>query len=139
MSTYAEIMESIKRMSTPEFNIIDDFMKAQRHFRTGGTTGRLAAPFKVGDLIEFHSRAGALIRARVNRVNGKTVSCQQVDAPFGKWRVSPSLAHLVGADKMGTPVTPSATDTADELADVMDALPPPMHSSVPTAEAAGHW
>lgn len=57
-----------------------------------------AARFKIGDLIEFtDDKRHRKVRARVNRINQKTLGCTEVDGLRMNWRVSPNLARLVGA------------------------------------------
>lgn len=52
----------------------------------------------VGDLIEFvDDKSARKVRARIERINQKTVSCREVDGLKAPLRVSPSLCRLVGS------------------------------------------
>lgn len=84
------------------------------------------AKFMVGDMIEFYStKHYKNIRAIVERVNGKSLSCREVENRFSKLRVAPTLARLVGADKPASaPVAPGV---------------PAIPSAMPTAAGAGTW
>lgn len=88
------------------------------------TPGRTSG-FKRGDLVEFYvSKYGKHIRVVVNRINDKTLSCHEFDNPLRKWRVSPTLCRLVGADKAESTVEVPAVRPA---------------GAVPSAAHAGSW
>jgi len=137
------------------------YIAAQMTLKTGKPHDTSGAPagttFRRGDLIEFFSsRHSAMVRCTVERVNGKSLSCHQFDKPAQKWRVSPGLARLVGADKVATvadipapaawkapadwvpvtrPTTPATTAAAPA-----PVAPPKAHvpGSVPSA-GVGRW
>lgn len=57
-----------------------------------------ASKFRVGDLIEFVDNKGARkVQARVERVNQKTLSCNEIAGLQIQWRVPFSMCRLVGA------------------------------------------
>lgn len=57
-----------------------------------------AAKFKVGDLVEFvDDRRGVKVKARVDRINTKSLSCHEITGLQIPWRVAPTLCRLVGA------------------------------------------
>ena len=67
----------------------------QRH---AAAAAKAAARFRIGDLIEFvDDRRGRKVRARVERINTKSLSCKEVDGVHTPWRVSPNLCRLVGS------------------------------------------
>lgn len=96
------------------------------------STMRPKAAFKHGDLIEFTTRDGRTIRASVNRLNDKTIGCKDT-VTKGKWRVSYSLARLVGADK---PVPPLIDLKPYGEAEIMAAQ---SIGAASTAPDAGTW
>ena len=92
--------------------------------------------FRRGDLIEFKDKKGLPVRATVDRVNDKTLSCTCTETR-GKWRVSPHLARLVGADKKTTP--PVAPMIVPPIESAAAGSTVPGFGSVPTSAYAGGW
>jgi hypothetical protein len=92
--------------------------------------GPTASKFKCGDFVTFWSnRDRKHIQAIVGRINGKSLSCHATDGSKTKWRVSPGLCRLVGADVVATvPTTPS---TSPEVAAPPPASAPSWRPSVP--------
>lgn len=85
---------------------------------------RPATSFKIGDLVEFYGK-GRTVRIQVERINPKTLGGHEPGLRHMRWRVSPSLCRLVGADKP-TKVEPHP-------------LVPALPSALPTAVGAGGW
>ncbi len=106
-------------------------------------TAEAGAKFKRGDLIEFHStRKGRTVRARVDRVNGKSLSCHEVDTPTQKWRVSPGMCRMVGEDKPASlgawvPVIPALAPGPVARPDAPAFAP--AAPSAPSIPGAGAW
>lgn len=98
-------------------------------------TADTGAKFKRGDLIEFYStRKSRQVHARVERVNGKSLSCHEVDSPAQKWRVPPSMCRLVSADKSAASApAPSIAPPVKEWAPVKPAAAEPLPAG------AGAW
>lgn len=92
--------------------------------------------FKHGDLIEFTARSGATVRARVDRLNDKTIGCTDVvlkPGSNGKWRVSYGLARLVGADKVPPSGALPFTNLSHQMAPKVSA------GAGSSAPGAGGW
>lgn len=119
-----------------KFKTFLDHLTAQELHEAGEEIkSRFVAPtaprFRNGDLIEFFSaKKHRMIRAYVTRVNAKTLSCHEEGSRELTWRVTPSLARLVGADKEPPTLKvppPGVPATAPGMA------------AVPTAAGAGGW
>lgn len=92
--------------------------------------------FRRGDMIEFRSKSGELVRAIVTRLNDKSLSCHVVGDTKKKWRVGRTLVRLVGADK---PVEKVEETCAPAPAPEAPNLTPKEPGCLPTAEHAGSW
>jgi hypothetical protein len=72
-----------------------------RHKQTQTTA---MVKFNTGDLVDFtDTRDRRRIRARIERINTKTMTVKETESPFKGWRVSPSMCSLVGAAASSTP------------------------------------
>ena len=85
------INDVIAELSVNEMNAVYSLLKA-RHSRIQSDS---ANAFRVGQLVEFDSKTGVVIRGRIDKINRKTIGVTPDGRPFGGWRVSPSLLRLV--------------------------------------------
>lgn len=85
------LSDIIAELSVNEMNAVYSLLKA-RHGRIQSDS---ANGFRVGQLVEFDSKSGAVIRGRIDKINRKTIGVTPDGHRFGGWRVSPSLLRLV--------------------------------------------
>jgi hypothetical protein len=48
---------------------------------------------RVGSIVTFKGKRGAIVKARITKINRKTLACVCVDSGM-RWRVSPTLITL---------------------------------------------
>lgn len=94
--------------------------------------------FKHGDLIEFTAKSGRTVRAMINRLNDKSIGCQDV-VTKGKWRVGYGLARLVGADKPGALPPPAKLPIEPFKPMASHETVSPSIGAASTADHAGGW
>lgn len=121
-------LDALKRINTAVVRRINSLEFTPRSsFAPKTRSGATRADFRVGDRVTFNAGARGTITATVEKINPKSIGVLNVDptARERRWRVSPGLLHLVGADRT------SAAPTAP----IIPAIP----SATPTAAGAGAW
>ena len=95
--TTVEMDQHLNKMTLAELREFN--RKAVGRIRLLTTQASMAAAkFKVGDLVEFvDDRRGVKVKARVDRINTKSLSCHEITGLQIPWRVAPTLCRLVGA------------------------------------------
>lgn len=88
--------EAFQKMSEDQLREVNRVVVAQINWRHRQKTALAARAFRAGDLVDFPLRDGRTMRARVERINTKTLSVKALTG-FGGWLVSPQLCKLVGA------------------------------------------
>ncbi len=95
---YTALASSLNKMNLEQLREVNRLVVNQINHIHRQRTAAAVAKFKVGDLIEFvDDRRGRKVRARVDRINQKTLGCHELDGIQMPWRVSPNLCRLVGA------------------------------------------
>lgn len=69
--------------------------------------GPRGAGSRIGQIIEFTDRAGNVQHAKITRVNGRTVTCENIAGP-GAWRVPHSMVREPTMPlKVAAPIAPA--------------------------------
>ncbi len=96
--TTTEMDQHLNKMTLAELREFN--RKVVGRIRLLNTQASMAAAskFKVGDLVEFvDDRRGVKVKARVDRINTKSLICYEITGLQIPWRVAPTLCRLVGA------------------------------------------
>ena len=95
---YSALATTLNRMNLEQLREVNRLVVNQINHLHRQNAAKALTRFKVGDLIEFTcDRQHRKIRARVERINQKSLSCHEVDGLRMQWRVSPNMCRLVGA------------------------------------------
>lgn len=95
---YTALATTFNNMSLEELREVNRLVINQiNHLHRQRDTKALAR-FMVGDLVEFTSEKSLRrVRARVDRINQKTLTLKEIEGAPVFWRVPPSMCRLVGA------------------------------------------
>ena len=95
---YTALATTLNRMNLEQLREVNRLVVNQINHLHRQSDARALTRFKVGDLIEFTSDKHARkVRARVERINQKSLSCAEVDGLRMQWRVSPNMCRLLGS------------------------------------------
>lgn len=94
--------EMIGRMDTNALYTLNNLVVGTIRQRQAEETFAKARSFAIGSKVGFRNKYGQLIKARVNRINTKTVGVTEIDATGRttgrEWRVSPNLLTQIVGD-----------------------------------------
>lgn len=99
--------------------LVDRMAKSTAHVRE----------FVIGETIEFTTKSGEVVQAKIRRLNDKTISCIAVKNG-GKWRVSRSLVRQVELKEVPVSEIINPEFVAAARASI---------GGMPTAAGAGSW
>lgn len=99
---YAALAVILRKMTLEQLRDVNRMTCNQINHLHNERQANLMTRFRIGDLIEFvDEKNRRTVRARIDRLNAKSIGCTEVGDLRRPWRVSPSFCRLVGADKIG--------------------------------------
>lgn len=95
---YTALATAFNKMNLEQLREVNRLVVNQINHLHRQREAKAASKFKVGDLIEFvDSRCACKVQARIERINQRTISCQEVGELRLTWRVPISACRLIGA------------------------------------------
>lgn len=96
-SKNADLDAVVSRMSLTELQELNRKVVSRIRVIHADRDRAALARFKVGDLVEFVDEAARKkVRARVSRINAKSLVCNELGGLQIPWRVPPASCRLVG-------------------------------------------
>ena len=96
--TTVEMDQRLDKMTLAELRELNRKVVGRIRLLNTQASMAAAAKFKVGDLVEFiDDKRGVKVKARVDRINTKSLSCHEITGFKIPWLVAPTLCKLVGA------------------------------------------
>lgn len=98
VETQAKLGLIFRTMTLEQLRVANRVLVGEINQRHAVTAAKAMERLRVGDLIEFtDDKRGRKVKARIERINQKSVSCREIDGLQIPWRVAPSMCRLVGA------------------------------------------